>query len=132
MFSRNNDFTRLGLLTPMLARAGCFAPKWTPILRRRAVSNFNPGDFTECAICAPYSEEYRFCNSDAWRRADMDEWAEIGHPAPRSILFAGQLQIDAEASFNLPIPGYDGVFLISIQKTFALSALRIRAWRGLS
>ena len=49
--------------------------------------NCNRGDFIEGVVCAPFSEDYRFCGIVARPRADMTEWQLS---ARRSILFSGR------------------------------------------
>ena len=65
-------------------------------------ADFNLCDFTEGVICAPRSEEYRFCNSAAWRRADVGEW---GKSPPQSILCPGHWGIDSDTVFKPPPSG---------------------------
>ena len=51
---------------------------------------------------APYSEQYRFANLVCWRRASMQEWKATSR---HTQFLPGQIQLDSNAIFRLPILG---------------------------
>ena len=98
----NKDFTDLTDLSICFVRVGAFSSAWTPTQRNPEPSNFCLGDFIEGIVLAPSSKEYRFASLVCWKRASMSEWKAFNKA---SRFCPGQIQIDSDAVFKLPILG---------------------------
>ena len=98
----SKDFTDLSKTKVAFARVGAFSANWADSYRTNDDSNFCLGDFIQGVVEAPSSDSYRYANLTCWRKASLSEWERF---YPNTQFRPGQVQLDADSVFRLPILG---------------------------